>query len=154
MQDWFPHGWLHYLVGGLCIGLALSLAFLLGGLITGMSSFFSATWSWVSRLSFFQQDRFVASRAWRGTLAIGLIAGAALHTFTLGDGTLTTTIPPWQLAVGGLFVGFGTRLGGGCTSGHGICGLASLQLPSLIAVLTFLATAMATAHAVRALGGS
>ena len=80
--------------------------------------------------------------------------GGVLYTATLGGGTpLTTAVPWWQLGVGGVLIGFGARLSDGCTSGHGICGLASLQLPSLVAVLTFLATAMATAQLVRALGG-
>jgi uncharacterized membrane protein YedE/YeeE len=55
-------------------------------------------------------------------------------------------VAPWRLLTGGFLVGYGARLGGGCTSGHGICGLASLQRPSLAAVLTFLATGMATAQ--------
>lgn len=74
--------------------------------------------------------------------AIGLIGGAAT----------TTSVPAWRLLVGGLLVGFGARLGGGCTSGHAICGLASLQGPSLAAVVTFLATGMATARVVQWLG--
>ena len=59
----------------------------------------------------------------------------------------------WQLGVGGVLVGFGARLGNGCTSGHGICGLSSLQLPSLVAVLTFMATGFVTANVVLFLGG-
>ena len=55
-------------------------------------------------------------------------------------------VPVWQLLVGGFFVGYGARLGNGCTSGHGICGLGSLQWPSLLAVLTFMATAFLTAN--------
>jgi uncharacterized membrane protein YedE/YeeE len=58
----------------------------------------------------------------------------------------STTVPVWQLVIGGFFVGYGARLGNGCTSGHGICGLGSLQLPSLYAVLTFMATAFITAN--------
>ena len=65
-----------------------------------------------------------------------------------------THVAPWQLALGGFVAGFGARLSGGCTSGHGICGLASLQLPSLLAVLIFLATAIVTANVVRAPGGA
>ena len=57
-----------------------------------------------------------------------------------------TAVPAWQLLVGGCFVGYGARLGNGCTSGHGICGLGSLQWPSLMAVLTFMATAFLTAN--------
>jgi uncharacterized membrane protein YedE/YeeE len=63
-------------------------------------------------------------------------------------------VPWWQLLLGGFIAGFGARLSNGCTSGHGICGMASLQLPSLLAVLTFLATAMVTANLVRSLGGA
>ena len=65
----------------------------------------------------------------------------------IGAGPLTS-VPWWQLVVGGFLAGFGARLANGCTSGHGICGLGSLQLPSLLAVVTFLATAMLTANLV------
>ena len=54
--------------------------------------------------------------------------------------------------VGGLLIGFGARLGGGCTSGHGICGMASLSAGSMLMVVTFLSTAIATAWALYALG--
>ena len=63
-----------------------------------------------------------------------------------GGAAQATAVPVWQLLVGGFFVGYGARLGNGCTSGHGICGLGSLQLPSLMAVLTFMATAFLTAN--------
>jgi uncharacterized protein len=59
-----------------------------------------------------------------------------------------TAVPVWQLLLGGVLVGFGSRLSNGCTSGHGICGLGSLQLPSLVAVLTFMGTAFITAQLV------
>jgi uncharacterized membrane protein YedE/YeeE len=137
----------HYLTGGMLIGAGVALLFVATGLIGGMSSFFSAAWSWVSGAPFFQEPKLVASRRWRLAYALGLIAGAALFV-ALGGPRTWTSVPTWRLVAGGLLVGFGARLGGGCTSGHGICGLASLQLPSLLAVLTFLATAMATAHLV------
>ena len=60
----------------------------------------------------------------------------------------------WMMFGGGVLVGFGARLSRGCTSGHGICGLASLQLPSLLAVLTFLATAILTANVTARVLGS
>ena len=59
---------------------------------------------------------------------------------------VTTSIPGWQLLLGGLFVGYGARLGGGCASGHGICGIGSFHLPSVVAVLTFMATGLLTAN--------
>lgn len=150
----FPLGWQHYLLGGLLIGGGVSLLYLLTGWVGGMSTVFSSTWSYASRLGFFQQARFVDTRAWRLVFAAGLIVGAAVWWFALGpQGGLHTEVPLWQLGVGGVLVGFGARLSNGCTSGHGICGLSSLQMPSLMAVLTFMATGFATANAVLWLGG-
>jgi uncharacterized membrane protein YedE/YeeE len=151
LERWFPEGTGHYLAGGLLIGAAVALLYLTTGLLGGQSSFFTAAWSWASRRSFFQQERWVGSRGWRLAYAIGLVAGAAL--FVAGGGaSFTTGVAWWRLLVGGLLIGFGARLGGGCTSGHGVCGLASLRGSSLVAVITFLATAIATAQVVKALG--
>ena len=81
------------------------------------------------------------------TFAQGVVLGALVWRVFLSDGSAqTTSVPVWQLLVGGFLVGYGARLGDGCTSGHGICGLGSLQLPSLGAVLTFMATAFMTAN--------
>jgi len=63
-------------------------------------------------------------------------------------------IPIWQLLVGGLIGGFGARMGNGCTSGHGICGLGTLSRASLLSVAIFLVTAIITANIVHALGGA
>jgi uncharacterized membrane protein YedE/YeeE len=76
-----------------------------------------------------------------------LILGAFIWWLGFGGGhAVTTNVPIWQLVLGGFLVGYGARLGNGCTSGHGICGLGSLQWPSLLAVLTFMATAFLTAN--------
>lgn len=145
----FPLGWSHYLLGGLSIGAGVALLFILTGLVGGMSSVFSSTWSYVVRRPFFQQERFTTSRQWRLVYATGLVLGAAIWWWLLGDAEpLQTEVPPWMLLLGGVLVGYGARLGNGCTSGHGICGLGSMQWPSLAAVLTFMATAIATAHVV------
>ena len=154
MTTLFPNGWAHYLAGGLVIGAGVSLMFVFTGRVTGMSSVFTTTWSYVSQRAFFQQDKHLGSRAWRLVLALGLVLGAAVWWIWLGPSMpMTTQIPWWQLLAGGFLVGYGARLSDGCTSGHGICGLASLQWPSLAAVITFLATAIATANIVAALGG-
>src|SRR5690242_8577272 len=146
MNNLFPTGWMHYLIGGLFIGSSVALLFIFNGWIAGMSTVFSSTWSYFSSLPFFQQQRFVSSRSWRLTLAAGLIIGAMIWMLALNHGAaVQTTIPLWRLFIGGLLVGYGTRLANGCTSGHGICGLGSLQLPSLVAVITFLVTAIVTA---------
>ena len=143
----FPLGWQHYLLGGLCVGAGAALLFVLTGRVGGMSTVFSSTWSYLLRGSFFQQPRFVDSRSWRLVYAAGLILGAFAWWQGLAGGAVQgTSVPTWQLLVGGFFVGYGARLGNGCTSGHGICGLGSLQWPSLLAVLTFMATAFLTAN--------
>lgn len=143
----FPLGWQHYLLGGLLIGLGTALLFLFTGRIGGMSTVFSSSWSYLVHRPFFQQARFVDSRGWRLVYAAGLIVGALVWWLGFAGGAAQgTQVPAWQLAVGGFFVGYGARLGNGCTSGHGICGLGSLQLPSLGAVLTFMATAFLTAN--------
>ena len=145
----FPLGWQHYLLGGLCIGAGVALLFVCTGLIGGMSTVFSSTWSYVLRRPFFQQERFTASRAWRLVYALGLILGAFVWWLGFAHGAAqSTSVPVWQLLVGSFFVGYGARLGNGCTSGHGICGLGSLQWPSLLAVLSFMATAFVTANLV------
>lgn len=143
----FPLGWQHYLLGGLLVGLGTALLFVFTGRIGGMSSVFSSTWSWLVQQPYFQAARYVQTRGWRLVYAAGLIVGALVWWLGWTDGTpLATRVPAWQLLLGGFLVGYGARLGNGCTSGHGICGLGSLQLPSLWAVLTFMATAFLTAN--------
>ena len=153
MDALFPAGIGHYLAGGLLVGAGVSLLYVSTGLVGGVSTFYTATWSWLSRVPFFAQPRFLSTRGWRVAYMAGLAAGAALWFLTLGGGEAwRTSVPGWQLLAGGFIAGFGARLANGCTSGHGICGMASLQLPSLLAVLTFLATAIVTARAVAAWG--
>lgn len=154
MEQFFPNGFAHYLAGGLIIGAAVSLLFVMTGLIGGMSTVFSSTWSFFSKQAFFQQECLTASRVWRLAYAAGLVLGGAAWMAWSASGIWQTAVPGWQLAVGGFLVGFGARMGNGCTSGHGICGLASLQLPSLLAVVIFLATAIITAQLFARLGGA
>lgn len=154
MEHFFPNGFAHYLAGGLVIGAAVGLLFVMTGLIGGMSTVFSSTWSFFSKHPFFQQEALTSSRLWRLAYAAGLILGGVIWMEWSSADTWQTKVSIWQLALGGFLVGFGARLGNGCTSGHGICGLASLQLPSLLAVLTFLTTGILTAHLVMWLGGA
>ena len=152
LAHWFPQGWKHFLYGGIFIGTGVSVLFALTGLIGGVTRIFGSVLSFVSRR--FQSKTFVWSRSWQMMYAIGLILGAIVFTFTVGHGhTFVTHVPLWQLFIGGILAGFGARLSGGCTSGHGICGIASAQLPSVLAVIIFLTTAILTANVVHALGG-
>lgn len=140
-------GWQHYLLGGTLIGAGVALLFVTTGMVGGISSVFSSTWSYVLQRPFFQQPRFTDSRVWRLVYSLGLILGAFIWWRAVDGGTLQTVrVPVWQLVVGGFLVGYGARLGNGCTSGHGICGLGSLQWPSLLSVLTFMASAFVVAN--------
>jgi uncharacterized membrane protein YedE/YeeE len=140
----FPHGYAPYLTGGLLIGTGVALLYLVTGRQGGVSTFFSASWSWFVRTPFFRQSALLESRRWRLVYALGLVLGGALYLL-LGLPQAESHLPAWKLALGGLLIGYGARLGGGCTSGHGICGMASLSRGSFVIVATFMTTAILTA---------
>ncbi|MFY9329228.1 MAG: YeeE/YedE thiosulfate transporter family protein [Georgfuchsia sp.] len=140
----FPNGMQQYLIGGLLIGAGIALLFVTTGRQGGASTFFSAAWSYLLKTPFFQQPLLRDTRQWRSIYALGLLLGGVLYA-VLGLPILPSVMPAWKLATGGVFIGFGARLGGGCTSGHGICGMASLSSGSLAIVCTFLATGIITA---------
>ena len=150
MEAFFPNGWVHYLAGGLLLGAGMSLLFAATGLIGGMSTVFTTVWSFFSQAPYFRDARFLSSRTWRLVYAAGLIGGALAWLIATGD-PFVTGVPPWRLLAGGFIAGFGARLSNGCTAGHGICGIASLQPASILSVLIFLATAMITARLVAGL---
>lgn len=145
----FPNGIEHYLFGGVMIGVGVSLIFLLTGISPGTSTFFASTWSYISSSAFF--TKYKDSRDWRVLFTLSIVAGAAIYAAVFGA-WFTTEVQWWRLFLGGLLVGFGTRWSRGCTSGHGICGLASFSLSSLLAVVTFLLVAIGTALLVQSLG--
>lgn len=149
----FPLGVFPYLIGGVIIGLGVSFIYLLTGIHATQSSFFSTALSYLSKIPYFQQKTYLNSRMWRNIFALGVVSGAFLYTVTLSaDGFFTTSVQWWRLMLGGFLVGFGTRLSQGCTSGHGISGLASLSTTSLYAVVTFLAVGILTASTIQLLG--
>jgi uncharacterized membrane protein YedE/YeeE len=150
LASWFPQGWTHYLAGGLLLGIGISLLFVATGRIGGMSTVFTTVWSFFSQAPYFRQARFAESRGWRLVYAAGVVLGGVAFMLLTGLAQ-PTTVAPWQLVVGGFVAGFGARMANGCTAGHGICGMASMQPPSILAVVVFMATAIATAHLVRAL---
>lgn len=98
-------------------------------------------------------------RGWRWAFLLGLLAAAGLVLWwqSLPEASprvlLRDALPAWQLICAGLLVGFGTRLGSGCTSGHGVCGMARGSKRSLLAVLVFMACAMLTTFLIRHGGG-
>ena len=148
----FPRGTVSYLLGGVLIGLATVFIYASTGISAGASTFLESTLSYVSDRPRF--GRYVASRDWRIVFTLGIVLGAGAYTVAAGEWTWTTSVQPWRLAVGGFLVGIGTRVGKGCTSGHGICGVGSGSRTSIVNVATVLAIAVGTAQAVAALGVS
>lgn len=148
----FPLGVLPYLLGGIVMGIGVSHIYISTGIHATASSFFSTTLSYFSKRPYFQQKQYLDSRDWRITFAVGIILGALIYTLLSPEGFFNTSVQWWRLALGGFLVGFGTRFSRGCTSGHGISGLASLSTTSLYAVLTFFVVAILTALFVQALG--
>ncbi len=127
------------LLGGALIGLAAVLLMAVHGRIAGMTGI-------VSGLLVPQGDW-----AWRAAFLAGAVAAPAAIVAVLGPAAIPfeSLVPlPW-LAVGGILVGIGVTFASGCTSGHGVCGLARLSPRSLVAVITFMATTGITVFLVR-----
>ena len=131
------------LAGGLLIGLSAGLYLLTTGRIAGISGL-TASAAGLTGSGF--------SKLGLGFLA-GILGGAALASAFVRQPEIIITSSAPLLVVAGLIVGFGTRLGSGCTSGHGVCGLARLSPRSLVSTLTFMAIAALTVLAVRLVGG-
>ena len=130
------------LIGGVLIGLAAALMLLGAGRIAGVSGIAARAFGIASG----SQPR---AGAWAfiiglplGALAVAILTSTAAPAFA----------GPVTLAAAGLIVGIGTRLGSGCTSGHGVCGMSRLSQRSLVATATFMATGFATVAAMNALG--
>ncbi len=119
-------------IGGALIGLATALLMLLAGRVAGISGILSGCLA-----------RGNGDRAWRLAFLGGLIL-APLTGAVAGYGLAAPQMPAsyGMIVVAGLLVGFGTRLGGGCTSGHGVCGIARLSPRSITATAVFMATAI------------
>jgi uncharacterized membrane protein YedE/YeeE len=124
----------HALTGGVLIGAASLLATVLSGKIPGISGVFGRLLVPAT-----------PDKTWRLVFLIGLIGGAAL-SFSLWDSAalFRPMRPLWMMAIAGLLVGFGTRLGGGCTSGHGVCGVGMGAKDSIAATFIFVAVGMVT----------
>ena len=131
------------LTGGLLIGLSAALYLLLNGRIAGISGLAAAA-------AGLTEDG--DSKLGLGFL-VGIIAGAWLAAALARKPEIVITSSPALLIAAGLIVGYGTRLGSGCTSGHGVCGVARLSPRSLVATAIFMAVAGATVFVTRHLLG-
>ena len=134
--------WRNAAIGGALIGLASGGLMLFNGRIAGISGIF-------------HRAAEGSREAWRWAFLLGLIAsGMAMRAFFPPDESASNpNITGYLTAlVAGVLVGFGTRIGSGCTSGHGICGLARLSLRSMWAVLVFLASGIVVTAVMRLTG--
>lgn len=123
------------LAGGVLIGLASAAFLLMLGRIAGISGIAASLLRGRADSAFGQNAAFVA----------GLILAPVLYGAWAGSPGIVITDNLALLIVGGLLVGVGTRIGGGCTSGHGVCGLSRISPRSIVATLLFMAVAMAVA---------
>ncbi|WP_440026126.1 YeeE/YedE family protein [Chromobacterium amazonense] len=138
--------WTHFtpwsaLAGGALIGLAAAWLIVLNGRIAGISGI-------VGNLLAPSADK-----GWRLAFVAGLVLSPWLYRVFAAPPNIIVDSRPWLLITAGLLVGFGTRLGSGCTSGHGVCGLARLSPRSLAATLAFMAAGFAAVWLVRHFGG-
>lgn len=139
-----PVAWQYGLLGGLMIGAAAAVLLWVNGRIAGVSGIATGA-----------VNQRGEERAWRAVWLVALVLGGLAAT-VLGGGVAFAPrdgFPPGLLLLAGLLVGFGTRYGSGCTSGHGICGISRLSPRSLAATGVFMGIGMLSVFAVRHLWG-
>jgi hypothetical protein len=124
--------WLWASIGGVLIGAASALLLLTHGRIAGISGIVGGL---------FQPE----DRSWRVTFILGLVLAGVGVSIVQPSAIGSAVRSPLVLVIAGLFVGFGTSLGNGCTSGHGVCGLSRWSARSLVAVAVFMTTGAITA---------
>lgn len=128
------------LFGGALIGASASVLLALNGRVAGISGILGGLLS---------GER--ADRAWRSAFLVGLLSAGAFLALAFPGALRSSSSPlPLGITIGaGLLVGFGTQLGGGCTSGHGVCGISRLSKRSLVATMTFMVTGALAAFLVQ-----
>ncbi len=135
--------WWSALAGGALIGAASALLLWLNGRIAGISG-----------IAYGVAERGAPARGWRLAFLLGLLAAGAFAMHGLPVAGSREGFPRAWLIAAGALVGVGTAMGSGCTSGHGVCGLARFSRRSLVAVCVFMAAAIATVYVVRHLLGA
>ncbi len=136
MENFTPYS---ALIGGALIGISASLLLLFNGRIAGISGILSGVFTAAA-----------GDKAWRLLFLVGMVAaGLAYQSILPGSFEEIADFPILLLITGGFIVGFGTRMGGGCTSGHGVCGIGRLSKRSIIATIVFMGSGVATVYVLR-----
>ena len=134
--------WINAGLGGVLIGLSVSLMLLWNGRVTGISGIVNGV------LTPLKGDT-----QWRVLFIVGLLLGGLIvgqfKADTFADNVQSSD---WTLVIAGLLVGFGTIMGSGCTSGHGVCGISRMSLRSLVATLSFMAAGILAVWIFRSMG--
>jgi uncharacterized membrane protein YedE/YeeE len=139
------HPYIAAAIGGVLIGMSAVMLMAFSGRIAGISGIIGGL----------LPPRPAADRSWRLAFLLGLVAAPEVLRALTGDNHIgRPTVGTATLILAGLLVGAGTALGGGCTSGHGICGISRLSPRSLVAVAIFMATAVITLFLVRHVVGA
>ncbi|WP_119395773.1 YeeE/YedE family protein [Salinibius halmophilus] len=136
MTDFLPA-----LLGGLLLGTASVLLFLLNGRIAGISGIFGGVVTLASQWG------------WRALFLVGLVAGGLVYQLAGGNVNIEQVASPLGLVIAGLLVGVGTTIGSGCTSGHGICGNSRFSPRSIFSTVTFMAAGIAIVAILRLVTG-
>ncbi|MGF1540217.1 MAG: YeeE/YedE family protein [Pleurocapsa sp.] len=125
--------WIPAVIGGMLIGLSATILLAFDGRIAGISGMVNGA------------IKFKPEENWRWLFIAGILGGAVLYEYVFASQpTPLSSLAPGAMIIGGFLVGIGTRMGNGCTSGHGVCGLGRLSFRSLVAVMTFMITAILT----------
>ncbi len=134
--------WINALFGGVIIGISVSLMLLWNGRVTGISGIINGALSPVK-----------GDTQWRILFIVGLFLGG-LTLKVLNPSVFSGALPTeaWTTVVAGLLVGFGTILGSGCTSGHGVCGISRMSPRSLVATIAFIIAGIAAVVLFRKIG--
>jgi uncharacterized membrane protein YedE/YeeE len=137
-----PIDWLNGFVGGTLIGISVSLMLLWNGRVTGISGIINGVLTPAK-----------GDTLWRALFVGGLVLGGLVIQLLKPDSfTNTLNTPGWTVVAAGLLVGFGTVMGSGCTSGHGVCGLSRLSIRSIVATVVFIGAGVGAVAVFRALG--
>jgi len=138
MEDFTP---ITSLIGGIFIGLSASMMILFNGRIAGISGILGGI-----------ADAHKSDVSWRVAFFAGLVLSPFVYMLFSEPFAAKLTVPDLQIVIAGLLVGIGSRYGSGCTSGHGVCGIARMSKRSIVATAVFMTAGIATVYVTHHMG--